>query len=419
MADAPAPAPAPAKKGWLRAAVVGVCGLFGGTATMYVTAVFDSVVKPPKPVANFGTKVDGLAVTLEHKAIGDSGWWDFGDGSPLEPFDPNQATLAHTYAKPGTYSVKLTVRNFVMDENDRTVPVELGTAGAPAALPPSVTGLTVVPVGSTSVAPATFKIVGQVRNADKTMINTTAGLLKETNVGVVEELVVIDTPGPHTVDLIATSAKGGSVKQTAHVTVTAPTVGSLAAYVRVLDAGTKTDREPYAESVAVVAPTKQNPQKSFEKRLAPTAGFVFKEVTVGGVTNKAATNVRVELDKTGTSARVLGDWSGTPNVGEVFVTLKGTQERQVTLNPKETRATGEFVAGRAVVKIPKRPEWMGQGARLVYVELTETLANGSRSVMAPETVPPTGPMVRQIQVAGRAAVATMQLNGDSVEFLVR
>ena len=99
MADTPAPAPA--KKNWLRAGAVGVLGLFGGSATMYATALFNTVVKPGKPVANFGAKVAGLDVTVEPKAIGESGWWDFGDGSALEPFDPAKASLAHTYAKLG------------------------------------------------------------------------------------------------------------------------------------------------------------------------------------------------------------------------------------------------------------------------------------------------------------------------------
>jgi PKD repeat protein len=425
MADTPAPAPA--KKNWLRAGAVGVLGLFGGSATMYATAIFNTVVKPGKPVANFGAKVAGLDVTVEPKAIGESGWWDFGDGSALEPFDPAKASLAHTYAKPGTYTIKLTVRNFLMDENERTVPVELGATAAPSTLPPSITNLSVVPVGSTAVAPATFKVVGQVQNADKSMINTTAGLLKETTNGVVDELIVFDKPGTHAVDLIALGPKGGPVKQTAYVTVAAPTVGTLTATVRTLDTGTKIDRQPYVEQCAIPVPTKQNQQKSFEKRLNPPAGFTFKDVSVGGVSNKAVTNVRVEVDKSGATARVVGDWVGSPEAaakaaggGEVFIAVKGFAERQVAMNPKENRMTDTVLPGRPVsVKVPKRPEWMGQGARQVFVELTEVQATGSRPVLTQVNLLPTAPLVQQVTAAGRPCVVQAQMVGDAVEFMLR
>jgi PKD repeat protein len=73
-------------------------------------------------VANFAVTADGLTVTCESRATGESGWWDFGDGTPLEPFDPGQPTQTHTYAKPGCYAVKLTVRNFLAEVNERPSP---------------------------------------------------------------------------------------------------------------------------------------------------------------------------------------------------------------------------------------------------------------------------------------------------------
>ena len=36
--------------------------------------------------------------------------------------------MTHTYTKPGSYTVKLTVRNFLGDENERSVPVDVATA---------------------------------------------------------------------------------------------------------------------------------------------------------------------------------------------------------------------------------------------------------------------------------------------------
>ena len=95
---------------------------------MYLSVIVDTVVKPSKPVANFAVAADGLTVTCQNHASGESGWWDFGDGTPLEPFDAGQPTVAHTYPKPGTYTVKLTVRNFLVEENTRAVPVDLSAA---------------------------------------------------------------------------------------------------------------------------------------------------------------------------------------------------------------------------------------------------------------------------------------------------
>src|SRR5439155_19349824 len=70
--------------GWLKAAVVGMLGLGGGAAGTYGTALIDRVAKPTRPVANFALAADGLSVTCQNRASGESGWWDFGDGTALE-----------------------------------------------------------------------------------------------------------------------------------------------------------------------------------------------------------------------------------------------------------------------------------------------------------------------------------------------
>src|SRR5688572_19107828 len=122
----------PAKKsGWLKAGILGMLGLGGGIAGTYLTAVVDRAVKPAKPVANFAVATDGLTLSCQNHASGESGWWDFGDGTPLEPFAPDKP-VSHAYTKPGSYAVKLTVRNFFGDENERTVPVDVAVAAKDA-----------------------------------------------------------------------------------------------------------------------------------------------------------------------------------------------------------------------------------------------------------------------------------------------
>ncbi|HSQ57094.1 MAG TPA: PKD domain-containing protein, partial [Gemmata sp.] len=142
MSDSASPGSASKKSGgWMKAAILGTVGLGGGIAGTYATQVVNTVIKPTKPVANFSVATDGLAVTCQNQASGESGWWDFGDGTSLVPFTLDQP-VTHTYAKPGSYTVKLTVRNFLGDENDRSVPVEV--AAGPKELPaPLIAGFAV------------------------------------------------------------------------------------------------------------------------------------------------------------------------------------------------------------------------------------------------------------------------------------
>src|SRR6516165_5752452 len=101
-------------RGKIRAKFVALCttvaGLLSGAALMYVSPLVDHFVKPGPPIANFGVDKDGLKITVRNQSSGGhEGWWDFGDGSALEPFDPNKTTLTHSYASGGQYPVKLTL----------------------------------------------------------------------------------------------------------------------------------------------------------------------------------------------------------------------------------------------------------------------------------------------------------------------
>src|SRR5262245_39797562 len=117
--------------GWMKAGLASVFSLISGAVLMYVSPLVNSAIKPAKPVANFAQQVDGLVVTFANRSTGATeGWWDFGDGSALEPFVPAQEALKHTYARPGVYTAKLSLRNFIGEENERTVAVQLDGAQA-------------------------------------------------------------------------------------------------------------------------------------------------------------------------------------------------------------------------------------------------------------------------------------------------
>src|SRR5262245_52031578 len=135
MSDKAASAPAEPKKGfgWLKAVFGGVGGLVSGAIMMYASPLVDKFAKPAKPVANFEQLHDGTTVTFHNRTSGASeGWWDFGDGSALEPFSPQQDVLSHTFQAPGDYSAKLTVRNCLGDESERSVTLHIESAQAAA-----------------------------------------------------------------------------------------------------------------------------------------------------------------------------------------------------------------------------------------------------------------------------------------------
>jgi PKD repeat protein len=165
MSDKEASAPAEAKKrfGWLKALFGGIGGLVSGAIMMYASPLVDKFVKPAKPVANFEQMHDGATVTFHNRTSGASeGWWDFGDGSALEPFSPQQDVLAHTYQSPGDYSAKLSVRNLLGDESERSVTLHVESTQASA---PSIEALTVTPMSPQAYAPATFHVTCKVKNA--------------------------------------------------------------------------------------------------------------------------------------------------------------------------------------------------------------------------------------------------------------
>ena len=104
-----------------------------------ITAMFNPEEYTINKDNNFATQATGLTVQINNRSTGGTqGWWDFGDGTALEPFDPKLDIIKHAYAKPGTYNVKLTLENLLGEEADRTTPVMLDPDSAPR---PEISGL--------------------------------------------------------------------------------------------------------------------------------------------------------------------------------------------------------------------------------------------------------------------------------------
>jgi hypothetical protein len=320
-------------------------------------------------VANFAVTADGLTVTCQNRATGDSGWWDFGDGTPLEPFDASQPASTHTYAKPGNYSIKLTVRNFIMDENDRSVPVDL--SAPPQALAPQVV-FQAEPVGPQSVAPATFRIKGEVKNAEKALLDLGDRVEVMTETGPFERLVVVEKPGASPIQLTGLSGKQ-AVKQSVTVNVAAPTSGTLSVVLRVVDSGTRTERKDRPQTVAVPAPAKG--AKTLERPIRPRPGCTIVEAKVGKVSSQAVKNLRVEVAADRKSAKLLGEWAAS-NGAEVLVPVTLTEERAVAFQLPPQPVSATFSAGAVSLPLPPQPLGVTGLQRRLMLDVRRATDNG-------------------------------------------
>ena len=385
----------PAKSGgWLRAVLIGTLGLGGGAAATYVTAVVDRVVKPTKPVANFATAPDGLTLACQNHASGESGWWDFGDGTPLEPYAPDQH-VTHAYTKPGSYTVKLTVRNYIGDENERTVPVDMAAA-AKDAPPPQIAAFALQPVSPVAVAPATFRLTADVSNAGSCVWDFGDGRVEVTDGGKIDRLVTFEKPGTFAVSLVAHNGKQGAKQSAAPVKVDAPRDGTTMAVLRVTDTGSKTDRLVTTESVAIPVPS-DKAATTFSKTVNARAGFTIAEAAPAD-TPASVKNLKVQVAADKRSATVSGEWAGDLKAtnkaaggSDAIVRVKLTQERVSAQPAAVTMVTGTLaVSGQALradLPLPPAPAGFAGAKREYQLELRTTRDGKSQTLVQ---APPDG-----------------------------
>ena len=404
MSDTPAtPAPPADKKGVVKRglgavklAFGGAAGLATGVVGVYATALVDKVAKPPKPLANFEVSADGLTVTCDNHASGQSGWWDFGDGRTLEVFDPEQKTVSHTYTKPGTYEVKLVVRNFLNEENDRGVAVVVDGA-AKSGDGPAVARLTVEPVGS-GTAPATFRVRCEAKNA-QTLLMDSGMPVHPAEVmsagGPVEKLVVYENPGEFAFQVYAQSGQKVA-KQWQRVSVKAAAAGALSVIATVTDSGTAVERRAKVVTVAVPVPAK--PTGGWERTVTPDAGFTIAEAKPGPVASKAVKNVTVAVAADKKSATVTGEWTADATHqkaggSDPMIAVAVVQERATPLaaRPQPVAAQLAFAGSysplsddwsggtqTATLKLPDAPAGGVNVVRKVAVDLRETAVTAGR-----------------------------------------
>lgn len=382
-------------RGWFKAVLGAVVGLGSGVLGVYATAIVDKVAKPAKPVANFAVAADGLTVTCQNHASGESGWWDFGDGTPLEPFDAALPSVAHTYAKPGTYAVILTVRNFLMEENDRRVPVDLSQASAAQAQPPAVTGLTVEPIGPRAIAPAAFRVRGEVKNADRVLLDLGEKVEVTTDNGQFERLVVFEKPGQFPIQLTGLSGKT-AVKQSQMVRVEAAAAGSLSVVLRVTDTAAQVERKETPVTVALPLPAK-GAKPGMEKMIPAQPGFTITEVKVGKVASAAMKNLKAEMTADKRAVKLTGEWTATGDGAtkaaggsDVVVPLTLVQERTVSRQGATDsmaaamglEQTAAGLRGSTALKPRSQPLGTAGVQRRMALEIRQATADGQSTLLA-------------------------------------
>lgn len=413
MADA-APVPTPKKRGFFKSILIGIVGLGGGAIGTYSAAVFDKLVKPPLPVANFAVSADGLTVTCQNHASGESGWWDFGDGSPLEPFAAEQPTVAHNYAKPGSYTVKLVVRNLTSDENDRTVAVDVSAVGKDAPAAPLIAGFAVQPVSPATMAPATFRVTADVQNADHIVWDLGDGRVEVAEGGgKIERLVTFDKPGSFPVQLVAHNGKTAT-KQGAAVKVDAPPDGTLMAVITITDGGAKVERTSRSETLAIAAPKEK--AMNFSKTVAAKPGSTLVEVMTTKPEVPGVKNLKLTIAADKRSALLSGEWANAGKAGgtDALIPLKLTEERASSRPAATMQATGvlQLAAGgkaNATIPLPPLSPNLDGITRKIDVEVRQMGPNGKVFVIAAGPLVGRGPVpipAKQIYSPPTASLTT-------------
>jgi hypothetical protein len=398
--------PAEAKKGgrlsgWLKAAIGTVAGLCSGAAMMYVSPLIDKVVKPAKPLANFAVEHEGTTVTFQNRSSGThAGWWDFGDGSALEPVDPAQQTVTHTYASPGEYTAKLTVQNLLGDESERVVNLHLD-AVAPSD-PPAVEALQVTPVSGSAYAPATFRVVSKVKNAQMCLWNLDDERPMQVARDLVadrDRLITFDRPGTYRIRLVAVGAGGAApAEKSQAITVLPPPSGSVAAVLQVTDGATRVEtvQVPFVFSEPF-PPGMKDAAKAFNKPALARPGFQIKAVRVqaaGGqglvlqepgdvpldpsvVKGGNVRNLRLQLTPDRHAVRLTGELVRPANLSKqsavvpnVELAVQLVEERRVAAQRPATPVTATLTApGSAMLMMPPMPADWVDPHRQVQLEL--------------------------------------------------
>jgi hypothetical protein len=367
MADHQPAAEAGKKTGWFKAIAGTLVGLLSGAVVTYLTPLVDHLVKPAKPLANFNKDQDGLLVTFHNRSTGGSeGWWDFGDGSPLEPVSPRDNAVSHTYPKPGTYTAKLSLRNYIGEESERTISLNLDAIKPDE---PGITALEVVPVNPGVYAPATFRVSSKVQNADLCCYEFGEGHPLKVVTDPAhepEQMITFRRPGNHTIRLLAVNGKK-TVERDQVVRVNPPPAGMVSVRLSAAAQATRVEKLPRQEIITVsIPPDARDPSYPFDKVLRAQAGCIISSAQLKRVRDPGAENLGLAIAANGGEVHLTGVLRKPSGWGfkkgqapELVVQVDMAQERRSPVaGPVEELTVPLQVPGSAEVPLPRlHTEW--------------------------------------------------------------
>jgi hypothetical protein len=296
--------------------------------------------------------------------------------------------------------VKLTVRNFLAQENSRTVQVE-ASAGVKDAPKPLIESFAVQAMSPVSVAPATFRLTAEVKEADHCVWDLGDGRLEVASGGKIDRLVTFEKPGSFPIQLVAHNGTAAA-KQASSVKVEAPKDGTLMAVLKVTDSGKRVERHSRSATVAVAAPKEKAPP-AFTKSLAARPGYHLVSAVPTNPNSPGVKNLKIAIATDRRGATVTGEWAGGGKDGktagsDLLVPVTLTEERSINVPPASTVVSGVFMG------VPNRP-----GIGLVPLPLPPTPANlaGFKREMTLE--------IRQFRETGpQKPLASVPLNSQPV-----
>ncbi|OAI45204.1 hypothetical protein AYO44_13020 [Planctomycetaceae bacterium SCGC AG-212-F19] len=402
------------KNSFVKAALGTIAGLMSGAFMMYLSPLLDKVVKPAKPVANFAVDMQGLTVAFHNRSSAKgSGWWDFGDGSPLEPLTADRDTVTHTYAKPGTYTVKLSLRNILNEESERSVTVNLDATNTD---PPAIVNFDAVPVSSGSFAPATFRLVSRTKNA-----NLAIWVLDEERpLEIVrkpgddqDRLVTFEKPGGYVIKMVAVNGEQTAEKDVI-VQVQEPPAGALTALLQITEQMTHVEKSERTVTLSEAFTTQEGTTQPINRQIPAQQGYQITAAKLPPISDSGAHNLQIKIASDRHSALLTGELVKESNflkkngpLPQLTLRAQLTEERRTLHRCPAVMVTATLGAtGSTVLTLPRTPCDCCDHQRQYQLELRD----GERVIWRDSRLPNNTP----VTIHNRPCTLTATPVGDQV-----
>ena len=366
--------------GWVKTLVGTLAAALSGAVMMWVSPLLQNAFRPARPIANFQIDAqNGLEVTFKNLSSGGDGWWDFGDGTALEPASLKQPQAKHTYPSAGTYVAKLTVRSLLGDESDRTVNIQLGDQRSD---PPEILALDATPISPGAFAPATFRITTKCKNAKVCVWDYGDDRPDDVVTEMPDNqdrLVTFPKPGGYMVKVVAVNGTQFREQNTV-VFVDEPPTGMVTAILHVADQATRVDRadDPVTVTVAIPPYVKDNVY-AFDQPVPAKPGYEIVAARYETVNERGAEGVTLQVSDDHRSAHLTGKLVhqggllqlGSAPAGLLARVLLTQEIRTPASRPSIPITIAMSTPGSALLPLPALPENWVNAQRDLRLELHE------------------------------------------------